>query len=479
MVLNYFLQQEIDKMDTPHWGHAIVVGGSMAGLVTARALADHFARVTVIDRDHLPAGPLPRPGVPQARHVHILLLRGQALLEQWFPGLEDELGAQGAPRLDVTQDGRWLNRAGWGPVFACGRHGRVCSRDLREWAVRRRLRALPGVRFREEWDVVGLLADPTGACVIGVRVRPRGQAIGSPPAEEDLAADLVVDASGRGSRAPAWLEALGYARPGERMINSFLGYGSRYYTPPPDWAGPWQGLYIQPAPPTHLRGGGIYRVEGGRWLVTLVGAGGDYPPTADPEFLAFARSLRSPALYEALRHAQPLSPIVGYRGTANRWRAYERLARRPEQFVVLGDAACAFNPVYGQGMTAAALGAAVLASTLCEQRRRYPNGDLRGLAGRFQHQLARHNQPLWALATLEDLRCPQTVGRQPTLGDRLAHHYMDRVLRRSTTDRAVYLTLVEVLQLLQPLHALVGPGMLGRVLRPGDPRSPEAGPGAV
>ena len=458
-----------------HPGHAVVIGASMAGLLTARALADLFARVTVIDRDRLPDDPQPRHGVPQARHVHILLLRGQALLEQWFPGLEDELGALGAPRLDVTQDGLWLNRAGWGPIFACGRHGRSCSRDVREWAVRRRLRTIPAVGFREACEVVGLLADASGARVTGVRVRSRGQPLDSMPAEEDLAADLVVDASGRGSRAPEWLAALGYARPAELVINSFLGYSSRYYAVPAGVAAPWQGIYIQPAPPAHPRGGGIYRVEGGRWLVTLVGVGGDYPPTADPAFLEFARSLRSPALYEALQHAAPLSPIAGNRGTANRWRYYERLARRPEQFIVIGDAACAFNPVYGQGMTAAALGAAALAATLRAQRHRHPDGDLRGLAARFQRQLARSNGPLWAIATLEDFRCPQTVGARPTPAHRLAQRYMDRVLRRGTTDRAVYLTLVEVLQLLQPLRALLGPGMLTRVLRPGGMRR-EPGP---
>jgi 2-polyprenyl-6-methoxyphenol hydroxylase-like FAD-dependent oxidoreductase len=454
-------------MDIPHRGHAIVIGGSMAGLLTARVLADLFARVTVIERDRLPASPQPRKGVPQARHVHILLLRGQAILEQWFPGLEAELGALGAPRLDVTQDGLWLNRAGWGPVFESGRHGRTCSRDLREWAVRQRLRAIPAVRFREECDVVGLLTDAGGACVTGVRVRPRGPTTSDTPAEEDLAADLVVDASGRGSRAPEWLATLGYAKPQELIINSFLGYSSRYYAPPEDFAASWQGLYIQPAPPVHSRGGGIYRVEDGRWLVTLVGIGGDYPPTADPDFLEFTRSLRSPVLYEALQYAQPLSPIAGYRGTANRWRYYERLARWPEQFVVIGDAACAFNPVYGQGMTAAAIGAAALAGTLREQRRRHPDGDLRGMAARFQRQLARANRPLWAIAILEDFRCPQTVGSRPTLGDRLAQRYLDRVLRRSTTDRVVYLTLVEVLQLIRPLRALGGPGMLARVIRPG------------
>lgn len=164
------------------------------------------------------------------------------------------------------------------------------------------------------------------------------------------------------------MAALGYPPPRDLVINSFLGYSSRYYQLPAGGALPWQGLYIQAAPPEHLRGGGIYRVEDGRWLVTLVGMGRDYPPTSDPAFLEFACSLRSPLLYETLQAAEPLSPIAGYRGTENRWRYYERLACWPERFVVVGDAVCAFNPVYGQGMTAATLGAATLAEALTEQR---------------------------------------------------------------------------------------------------------------
>jgi 2-polyprenyl-6-methoxyphenol hydroxylase-like FAD-dependent oxidoreductase len=466
-------------MESPNFGQAIVIGGSMAGLIAARALADHFAQVTVIERDRWPDGPAPRRGVPQARHVHVLLLRGQHILGQWFPGLEDDLGAAGAPQVDVTGDGLWLNRAGWGRVFSSGLHLRTCSRDLREWVLRRQLRTVPAVRFREECEVVGLRTATPGGPVSGVRMRARGSAADPAGAEEELAADLVVDASGRGSHAPHWLTALGYVQPAERVINSFLGYSSRYYAPAEGFTPPWrQGIYIQTAPPAHLRGGGSYVVEGGRWLVTLVGAGRDYPPTSDPEFLAFARSLRSPLIYEALHHAQPLSPIAGYRGTENRWRRYDQLARWPERFVVLGDAACAFNPVYGQGMAAAALGAATLADLLRDQRRRHPNGDLTGLARRFQRRLAGHHRRLWLIATIEDFRCPQTEGGPPTLRDRLAQRYMDRVLRRATVDPVAYMTLVEVLHLLKPPRALAGPGMLLRVLRPGPPAHPAYPPPA-
>jgi flavin-dependent dehydrogenase len=230
---------------------------------------------------------------------------------------------------------------------------------------------------------------------------------GAVAGEETLAADLVVDASGRASQAQRWLEELGYPAPRETVIASHLGYASRYYAPPPGFQARWRGLYLQYAPPTALRAGTLVPVEGDRWLVGLFGLSRDYPPTDEAGFLEFARSLRSPLLYEAIRDARPLAPIVGYRATENRLRHYDLLPRRPEGLLVLGDAACTFNPVYGQGMTVAAAGALALAGCLRAQGQR---GDLRGLAARFQRRLARQLAPVWTLATNGDLRAPGTEG---------------------------------------------------------------------
>ena len=454
---------------TGNGSHAVVIGGSMAGLWAGRVLADRFDRVTVIERDRFPLAPERRKGVPQARHVHLLLVQGQRIMERLFPGLGAELTAAGAPAVDWAQDCVAYFGGAWGQRFRSGLITRTCSRDLLEWSIRRRLAAWDNLRFVDGWEVTGLLADPDTDGVEGVLVRRYGQredAITTGPADL-LRADLVVDASGRNSRAPEWLEQLGYARPQETVINSFLGYASRRYRRPTGFAADWTTMVLSSTPPGDSRGGVIYPEEDDRWVVTLTGAARDYPPTDEAGFLAFARSLASPVLYEAIKDAEPLSPIWGYRRTENRLRHYERLRRWPEGFVTLGDAVCAFNPVYGQGMTASALGALALDRCLRERQlvgRQVSRSDLRGLARRFHRQLAKVNATPWLLATGEDFRWPQTEGGRPDRITRLMHHYLDQVLALVAESPLVKQVFLEVLHLVTPPTALFRPAILARVL---------------
>lgn len=438
--------------------HAVVIGGSMAGLLAARVLADHFARVTIVERDRFPATPSFRKGVPQSRHLHILLVRGRELLDQLFPGIVADLHAAGAVDVEWPREVLWLSTAGWSERYTPGITLLSASRELIEWHVRQRVAALPGIAFREECDAAGLLASPDGRTVVGVRLRPRTGETGG--REEDaLAADLVVDASGRDSRAPEWLVALGYPTPRETVVDSFIGYASRYYAPPVDTPLGWKGMILL-ATVENPRGGGYMPIEGGRWLVTIAGSGRDYPPTDEAGFLDFARGMRSPILYETLRRAEPLSPIVGYRRMENRLLHYERLPRRPERFVVLGDAVCAFNPAYGQGMTVAARSALVLDRCLREQRARRRRDDLAGLADRFQRALARSNALPWLMATGEDLRFPQTSGPRPGPAARLVQRYLDRVIRASTDTPVVGRSFLRVAHLVAPPAVLFHPRVL-------------------
>jgi 2-polyprenyl-6-methoxyphenol hydroxylase-like FAD-dependent oxidoreductase len=433
----------------------------MAGLWTARVLADHFEQVTVVERDRYPSGPDPRKGGPQARHVHVLLARGQQALDQLFPMLDAELAAHHAVAVDWGYDCLSYFGGSQTPRLRTGLVTRTCSRDLIEWAMRQRLATEAQVRFVEAREAVGLVADTAGTGVVGVRLKPFGGALAADAREETLTADLVVDASGRNSQASQWLVELGYDKPSETTINSFLGYASRVYQRPAN--GPdWLALLLTSQAPTHPRGGVIYPIEGDRWLVTLGGTAHNYPPTDEQGFDEFAGSLVSPVLSEAIRHAQPLSPIRGYRRTENRRYDFEQLKRWPERFVVIGDAVCAFNPVYGQGMTVSALSALELDHCL---RTHAQGNSLAGLSSRFQHKLASVIATPWLMSTGEDFRWPTTEGGRPDLATRLFQRYIDQLFPLMVSVPVVKQILQEVTHLVSPPTALFHPGIVLRVLQ--------------
>jgi pimeloyl-ACP methyl ester carboxylesterase/2-polyprenyl-6-methoxyphenol hydroxylase-like FAD-dependent oxidoreductase len=439
---------------------AVVIGGSMAGLLAARVLADRFDRVTVVDRDRFPDGPEFRKGVPQSRHVHVLLASGLEIVEQLFPGVEAEWVAAGAVPIEWPRDVLLLTSRGWCNRFPTGIKILCASREFLEWGVRRRLATFGNARFLEGRDVTGLLAGADRRRVEGLRIRARSSGGGEVEAVEALRAGLVVDASGRNSRAPEWLAELGYSPPAEVKITPSLGYASCYYAIPAGFDADWRVLFLQGEPPALARGGALFPVEGNRWIVTLAGAGPNYPPTDEEGFLAFARSLRSPLMYEAVRRAERLTPIHAYRQTENRRRFYEKLPRLPGRFLVIGDAVCAFNPIYGQGMTVAAQSALVLDRLLSEPA----SGELGDLPTRFERKVARVNAAAWLIATGEDLRWPMTEGGERNLQTRLTHRYLDRVIGAANRDQTVNLAFHKVLQLVAPPTTLFRPGILLRAL---------------
>ena len=392
--------------------------------------------------------------------MHVLLGRGRGVLEKFLPGLTDDLVQAGAELLDATRDVEWMGPYGWYVRFSGDLMLLASSRDLIDWGVRGRVARLPNVRIWQGGDVTGLILKPGGgARVGGVRLRGRPAGLKADRGGAELAADLVVVADGRKSRLPDWLTALGYEPPKETVINSFQGYASRLYRQPKCVTADWKALYIQQAPPDDPRGGLVSPVEGGRWVVSLVGGDGDYPPVDEAGFLEFARSLRSPALYEVITGAEPLTPITGQRATENRLRHYDRLKLFPEGVVAVGDAACAFNPVYGQGMTTAALGAEVLDRWL-------RGGSAHLTPGRsriFQHDLVRATAAAWQFSTGADYGLRTTEGPPQGRVARLTGRYIAGVMRASTRRPWVRRRLTEVLHLLRPPAALFGPGVLARL----------------
>ena len=443
----------------PESRHAVVLGGSLAGLLAARVLSDHFEHVTLIERDVYPETPETRRGVPQANHVHGLLVRGRQVLEELFPGVQDEMIADGAPLLDIANDFAWYTRAGWGIRFPSDLQVLAFTRPLLDFHVRRHLSRNPRVEIIDNTDVLSLLPGSVENRLSGVLVCPRTSDIDRRVAKA-ISADLVVDATGRASRAPRWLTELGYEAPEETIVNAHLGYASRLYRIPENFNGDWTCAFIQAAPPERKRGAILFRVEGDRWLVTLVGGGGGYPPSDELGFLEFARSPPIHTIYDAMRSAEPVSPIKTHRATENRLRHYDR-SKLPHNFLLLGDAVCAFNPVYGQGMTIASLGAVTLEQCL---RERGADQSLTGLSTRFQKQLAKVNKAPWLLATGEDYRYVETEGAGPGVMTKFMHRYMEHVLLLATKSVAVRRVLLEAFNILRPPTALFHPRVLFRVL---------------
>ena len=433
---------------------AIVVGASIAGLLTARVLADHFGQVTIVDRDVLRPDPVPRAGVPQSRHLHAMLPRGLQIIEAYFPGLSRQMQVAGAVPMDTGADIPWLTPQGWGMKVRSGLVALSSTRDFLECHIRRRVKELGNVEFCPGTEVTGLLRAESGR-IIGVRTRGRnGFRVFD---ERALKSDLVVIASGRQSTVAKWFSDVSLEVPPTSVIDAHIGYASRIYRRSRHYNFLWQALILQPAPPGVTRGGLIFAVEDDQWQVTLLGGDRDYPPTDESAFLEFARSLRSPELYDAIRDLKPLTPISGYRSTENRRYYFERVKEWPEGLIVTGDAACAFNPVYGQGMTAAALEAAALSRLLMEY-----SGE-GGLGRAFQAQLADIVKSPWTLATSADLRFLSVQGAKAGFATRLMHRYVDRVLHLGTIDAWARQRFLEVQGMMREVSAILKPDMLWRV----------------
>jgi 2-polyprenyl-6-methoxyphenol hydroxylase-like FAD-dependent oxidoreductase len=435
--------------------HAIVIGGGIAGLAATRVLTEHFERVTLVERDCFSSDEAARRGAPQRRHAHVLLASGHRAMARLFPGVDDEMEAAGAPAFDVGADCISVYPRGRLPRRAVGIELRLTSREFRENLMRRRLAEDPRVSMRDGVTVQGLAAE--GRAVGGVRLRLAGGG------EEVLRTDLVVAACGREAPVVDWLSALGYPAPREVVVDAGLSYSSRWYRLPRQ-ARDWRAATELPGAPDRPRGGVVFSVERDTWVVTLMGTSKSRTPTDEEEFKAWANSLQTPYIHDLIKEAEPISPIYGFARTANRWRHFESMSRFPERFVVLGDAAAAFNPVYGQGMTIGMLGALELGACLEEQRERVGGSSLTGLSKRFQRRLARVLYMPWEIATGEDFRWPGTTGERPGSVHKVVQSYFDVVLQLATEDPEVHAAMLRATHLLDSPTALFRPAIASRVL---------------
>jgi 2-polyprenyl-6-methoxyphenol hydroxylase-like FAD-dependent oxidoreductase len=430
---------------------AIVIGASMGGLLAARALADHYEQVTLLERDTFPTEVANRRGVPQGRHAHAVLVGGLTIMEDYFPGLTDELVRQGADYGDVSQRARWFYDGGYHQPCQSGHNGICVSRPLLEAAVRARVLALPQVRAVEACDVLGLLATADQSRVTGVRIIRRKA--GS--TEESLTADLVLDASGRGSRSPAWLESVGYARPPEDVVKIGVTYTScAYRRRPEDLAG--VAAVIVSASPANRRSGVLLSQEGDRWMLTVAGYLGEQAPTDPTGLVAWTEGLATSDIHAVIKNAEPLSEPVTYKIVSNLRRRYERLTRFPRGYLVLGDALCSFNPIYGQGMSVAAMEAAALGACLTA-------GEAR-LAERFYRQASAIIDIPWSTAVGNDLRFPEVEGSRSTM-TRFIHWYLGKLHHAAHHDGTLSVAFLKVVNLMAPPPSILHPRIMWRVLR--------------
>ena len=428
---------------------AIVIGGSIGGLLAARVLADHFGEVLVLDRDGPGDAAEARKGVPQGRHVHCLLAGGSAAIGEIFPGIFESLTAEGARPTDMAEDVAWFNAGTWRLQYKSGIRIYVQSRPLLEREIRRHASACPKIVQRFNTNVSGLVIDAARGEVTALRTE-----------QETIEADLVLDCSGRGTKTPEWLEEAGFPPPPTTRISIDVGYATQLFRSRSDRSWPWHTLLIQAQPPGGTRYGAIFRIENDILQVTLVGQFRDYPPNDAEGFLRFAQSLDHPALFNALREAEPIGPVQAFRFPANHWRHYERLQRFPGRFLVLGDAMCSVNPVYGQGMTTAALEALALRQTLEESRGQ--DGE-KTLARRYFRRAGKIAALAWTLAAGSDLSYPQAVGERPP-GHALLIWYVGRVLALASYDPVVLAHWIRVTNMQRPIAHLLAPPVMRRVL---------------
>lgn len=383
---------------------AVVIGGSIAGLAAAQVLAEHFSKVIVLDRDLLPDAPEYRRGAPQAQHAHTLLPRGQSLLAQIFPGVAEDLLKQGAVAIDSSHETAFFKDGEWHTPRPATQTI-SSSRPLMEHLLYRVVSANPAVEIWSGMEATSLLADRRNRKVSGVQVRNR---TATHKAGKFVPASLVIDASGRSSHAAQWLVDLGYPAPAVNTVDVSSGYASRIYSRPETLKGTWKSLYVRPSAPNDRRGGVILPLEGERWHVSLIGMEGDYPPIDEDGFLDFARSLTTPLFYEAIREAEPISGISGFRRTASRLYHYETLPDYLEGFLVSGDALLAPNPVYAAGITGALQASKTLAASLERISSQEQGHDLTGLAADYYRHLSKDLGWLWKLVTEEDQMWPET-----------------------------------------------------------------------
>ncbi|MEE4689065.1 FAD-dependent monooxygenase [Pseudomonas alliivorans] len=431
--------------------HAVVIGGSVTGCLTAAVLARRFERVTVIEKGDFYDETGPRQSIPQEHHVHLLLLRGKQIIEGIFPGILSALEEGGAQVADLGHDVKWFQGGRWKNRYRSGINAHYCSRRLIDNQLRRCLKSVPQV------DILsGTRATRIEFAGDSDQRHVRGVFIDDGTGERTLSCDLLVDASGRGTHLPSWLKEAGFGTVQNSVVKTELGYASRIYRRVPAFAEQWKVLLVLPKAPVQRSMGVISPIEGDRWMVTTGGWFGHFPGKDPDDFLQALANLPVPDIHEVIREAEPLSEVFTFKMPGSRRTHYDRLDHWPEGLLVAGDALSSMNPLYSQGMTIAALEADCIDSRLAALL----EGSLS--CHQLQGLLCAVVDGAWNMATTEDFRFPETSGER-TWRTRFDHWYGAGLGRLSANNRRALETQIGVTNLVVEPGRLYAPAIASRI----------------
>ncbi len=440
-------------------GKAIIVGGGVAGLLAARVLSSHFEQAVVLEKDVYPEKAVPRNGIPQSHHIHILLMKGKQILTELFPNLESVLISKGAHKVDLLADVKYHLATGFAMRLKSGMYTIACTRQLLENSIRHELLIqCQNVKIIDNSRVTGLTKCTNGNRILGVN------ALSNDALSDFYDGKLIVDATGRRSETVQWLEKIGFEKPPKLKINSWIGYATQKYKIPNDLNLDWKSLIVLTNPPVNPRMAVIYPVEGDNIvMVGLLGIGKTYPPTDKGGFEEFAKQIGVVEVKEIIEKSKPVSSIFGYREIGSRKYLFDKMKKWPDNFIALGDSVCSFNPIYGQGITVAAMCAKILKSHL-ENNGKTNNPIEKGFSQSFQRKVAKANSFPWLLGTSEDLRWPSSEGPRPNLLTKIMQKYVNDVMLLGPESEIATRSFFAMLHLLKSPLVLFHPSIILHIL---------------
>ncbi|WP_332694321.1 NAD(P)/FAD-dependent oxidoreductase [Halalkalibacter lacteus] len=433
---------------------AIIIGGSISGKLAARILSDFFKEVVILERDKEPEGPFPRKGTRQGEHLHALLFAGQYGLEELFPGITEKFYSSGAVKINSTKDLAWFHHGVWKLRYAGEYTTTLQTRPHLEWHIEQYMKRIPNVSFHYNQDVKNYLYNVAENRVYGVEIKDSDHSIKS------LTADLIVDASGADSLTTNWLTQRGITVPSEKIAIG-LSYFSRLYHLPDSKNRDWMIKIIYPNPPHEKIGGTISKVEGERYIVTLLGYQNKIQEKevlkSDNGFLELSKKLPKLDIYNEIKDGTPLTKTSVYRVPQINWKRFEKVEQLPNGLLLIGDTVCRLDPVFGQGMSIAVLEALALQKLLRDKN------TLPKTATLFHKKVSQIISPIWNMVITEDFRYPGISGKKP-ISLKFQQWYTKNIFLLSSQNKTIYNSFINVMHLLKPTTILMHPRIIKRVL---------------